>query len=200
METVKTLSPKMKIVGIENDLSIQDLQRDINDRNFEELNSEIKVIHIYKSKNNTFSAIIETPSEIYEFIKKNNSKVYDGSKRCVAYDDINFKICKKCCRYNHSDNKCRNTPTCLHCAGSHELSNCVNKETNPLCTNCKYTNDKYNTKHDTNHSSHDTEKCAILNNKIRKYIQNFDYPIAPNIQSLLRVKIKKKDNQNDKIG
>ena len=88
----------MKIAGIENILNDIDLQNDINNRNFSNFVEKIKVIHKYKSGTN-MTAIIETPPEIYNFIRNNENKIYVGTQRCVAYDDIDIIVCKNYARY-----------------------------------------------------------------------------------------------------
>ena len=50
-----------------------------------------------------------------------------------------------------------------------------------VCVNCLYSNDKYNTKYDTNHYPSDMEKCDILKNKRKKYIDSTDYPLNPTL-------------------
>ena len=120
--------PKMKIVGIENYMNDFDIENDINTRNFSEIREKCKVKHHYKSGENKISVIIESPKELYEFIRNNNNKVYVGTKRCVAYDCIDIKLCEKCCRFNHNSHKCENNQVCPHCSEQQSFQKCVNKD------------------------------------------------------------------------
>ena len=43
------------------------------------------------------------------------------------------------------------------------------------CANCVYSNVKYNTKYNIEHSAIDSEFCEILKTKIKKYIEMTDY-------------------------
>ena len=45
--------------------------------------------------------------------------------------------------------------------------------------NCVYSNVKYNTKYNIDHSAIDSELCEILKTKIKKYIKMTDYPMHP---------------------
>ena len=47
------------------------------------------------------------------------------------------------------------------------------------CANCVYSNLKYNTKYNINHSAIDRELCEILKSKIKKYIEMTHYPTHP---------------------
>ena len=114
-----------------------------------------------------------------------------GSKRCLAYDDIDIKICKKCSRYNHDFNKCENNNCCLHCAEAHDK--CPNQQKPEICANCLYFNQKFNKENDVNHKYNDTIKCTALKNIIKRKISSKDYPINPVFPKFLGEKIKKID-------
>ena len=76
-----------------------------------------------------------------------------------------------------SSKKCENSATCNTCAEAHVTSKCTNvtKE----CANCDYSNKKFHTKYNVNHSAIDSEFCEILKSKIKKYIEMTDYPSLP---------------------
>ena len=73
------------------------------------------------------------------------------------------------------------------------------------CSNCIFLNSKYNTNKNVNHSPYDREKCSILKNKIKNYIDNIDYPIEPEIPKYLTIdkkiieKLEEKQKKNSKI-
>lgn len=108
IEKKKIKNPRMKIVDIENNLkmNLQELESDINNRNFADLDSKCKAIHTYTNdRNNTQSVIIEVTSEIYSRIKENKDKIFIGHQCLHVYDDLNIKLCFKCGRFGHSAKK-----------------------------------------------------------------------------------------------
>lgn len=172
--------PKMKIVGIANidEMNDEQLQADINIRNFDKFDQGCEVVHTYINKDkNTQSAIIEIPADIYKYIRDNKNRIYIGHQKCVAFDIIDIKPCFNCGRYGHKGIKCRNSATCIKCAGAHKATECKGEET--ICANCDYSNKKYNTKYDVNHEVTNYEKCEIFKAKVKKYIDMTDYCIAP---------------------
>ena len=161
--------PKMKIVSVDNyaKLNTEELEKDLNKRNFNEYHEKCKILHINKKDNsNIISIIIEVPREIYKHIKNNKDRIFIGHQCCKVWDLINVKPCAKCGRFGHNTAKCSNIICCLRCAGSHLTIQCSDTSGN-TCINCFYSND--------------TEKCAILKNKINRYIDMTDYPIRPTI-------------------
>ena len=175
--------PKTMIIGVVNQCSVEEMENDLNKRNFKSVKSKCKVIHIYKSGSKQ-TVIIGTPTEIYKTIRKNKNKIYVGHHRCHVIDDIDLKICTHCLRFNHNKNKCTKTTTCLNCAGNHNIAECSVVDIFK-CTSCVYSNEKYGTAHNTQHCVTDTEKCLILRCKIKKNIQLIDYPFTPFIPSFL---------------
>ena len=69
----------------------EQLQEDINLRNFEQRNTKCKVITTYKSGKNR-SAIISVPSSTYIELKTEGT-IYVGTQRCKIFDNINLKPC-----------------------------------------------------------------------------------------------------------
>lgn len=104
------------------------------------------------------------------------------------FDNIDIKPCLKCCRFNHSEKKFKNNITCLFCSGDHNYCDCKNfskKEKTLSCTICICSNNKYKTKFKTDHAPNDTINCMILNNKIKKYVSDKEYPQQPDIPRYL---------------
>lgn len=176
------LNPRLKIVGIENRMKIEELEADINERNFNDTNYFCNVEHIFTNiKTNTFSAIINVPGDTYDYIRANNYKIYVGHQCLRSFDDLNIMPCYKCGRVGHNGSKCLNEAVCLRCAGKHLTKDCDGKNPNK-CTNCCFGKDKYKDDRDVNHIATDTEKCNYLKFLIKKKINNTDYPIKPQIQ------------------
>ena len=67
--------------------------------------------------------------------------------------------------------------TCNTCAEAHVTSKCT--RVTKKCANCDYSNKKFHTKYNVNHSAIDSELCEILESKIKEYIEMTDYPSLP---------------------
>ena len=76
------MKPKMRIVGIDNfeNMDIEKLQEDINERNFKEkFKEECKILDTYvNNKNKTQTVVIEMPEEIYKYVEENKSRIFVG--------------------------------------------------------------------------------------------------------------------------
>ena len=119
-------NPKIKITGFDNfeGMEIEEIEQDINKRNFKYLNSICKVLHIFentKTKINTI--LIKTTAKVYNQIVKNKYRVHIGYQNCRASDDLNLISYCNCGRFGHSGKKCRNPKICLNCAGKHSTKN-----------------------------------------------------------------------------
>lgn len=124
-----------------------------------------------------------------------NESGLEGHQKCMTYDVINVKPCFKCGRIGHSAAKCRNADTCLKCAGNHVTKGCRNELVK--CTNFVYSNLKYKTEYNVNHTPTDHENCKILKSKVNKFIDFTDYPMAPAIPKYLgKADFFKKKKQN----
>ena len=80
-------------------------------------------------------------------------------------------------RFGHSTKKCKNKATCNKCAGAHLSSKCTSATYK--CPNSDFSNEKYKTKYNVNHSAINSDLCEILRTKIKKYIEKSDYPTQP---------------------
>lgn len=165
IEKEQMLKPKVKVVGIDNTLNydLEALEKDINQRNFNEYDEKCKAVYSYENKMKLHSVILEVPAEIYKHIKQNREKIYVGYQQCKVYDVIDIKPCFKCGRFGHNGKKCENEIVCLQCAGAHDTKTCNNSHNK--CTNCLYSNATFKTTYNANHQATDTENCTILKKK-----------------------------------
>ena len=92
---------------------------------------------------------------------------------------ININPCLNCGGFNHNGYKCKNEPVCTKCNEKHSVRDCRSNKIE--CVNCSYNNTKNRTSLPTDHLPTDRMKCSILKNKIKKYINSTDYPIAPTL-------------------
>ena len=102
----------MKVIGIDKHFSTkEELETDIKQRNFSNMDEKCKVLHIFTNQKSN-SAIIEVTSSIYKHIKKNKNKILIGYQNFRTYDIINTNPCNKCAGYGHSGKKCTNKIMC----------------------------------------------------------------------------------------
>ena len=176
-------NPKVKIIGFDNleDMKMKDIEYDINKRNFKNLNSKCKVIHVFENQKTKINTILlETTPEIYEHIAENKFRVHIGYQNCRVLDDLNLTPCYNCGRFGHSGRRCKNSKNCLKCAGKHNTINCTTPE-ELKCLNCVYSNNQFKTNYNTKHVVNDTEKCEVMIRKIKKLIAETNYPVRPHI-------------------
>ena len=139
-------NPKIKIVGINNNMNEQELLEDIKCRNVS-IKDNFKLIHKFVNKNTTHtSLILEVSTNDYSKIMESGT-IYVGYQRCKVFDDFNVNKCWKCCGFGHSGNKCINEYACKYCAESHDSRDCKSEaNTSKKCINCirfnKYIKDK----------------------------------------------------------
>ena len=169
--------PRLKILGIPTDFDIDELESDINIRNFGQLNNKCQVLQTFICANKKQGAIIEIQSDLYEHVANNRYKIYIGHQCFKVYDAINISLCSKCARFNHNEKKCTNAAKCIFCAENHLAKDC--KKNDHKCANCSYANEKFGEKYNTEHMASDAKAYEILKKKIAVYISNTEYPVQP---------------------
>lgn len=165
------------MVGIDNESADDNLENDIIKRNeIQTGDGDLKMVHKYVNKNtNKTTAVLEVTQEAYKQIKK-EKKIYVGWQRCLYHDDFNVNMCNKCCRFNHSQKKCKNKPVCWKCAYKHEGKDCTSEV--KKCFNCTSANDKYAEHYRADHCAIDHHVCESYKLKLAKTIKNIDYPFG----------------------
>lgn len=167
------LNPRLKIIGIEEEYSPEELTRTLCSQNNAHQH-EIVVKHIARLKNGTYTAYVEVKPNTFAKLMS-TKKVLVGWQRCPCYEDLNLNRCFKCKGYRHSAKKCNNNNTCGRCAKEHTDSECNNIEKN--CINCVRSNQRYKSKYDTNHSVYDTDRCStyLLLEKLQHSRINYNF-------------------------
>ena len=102
IKTEKLRNPKIKVVGISNDMSLEDIENDINKRNFQDYSDKCKIIYTYKTFKHSISAIIQIPIVLYTHVRNNNFFLFIGVQKCHTFDYFDLLPCKKCGRFGHS--------------------------------------------------------------------------------------------------
>ena len=95
----------MKIVGVDNytNMNMEELEEDLNKRNFTGYQEKCKILNI--DKNDTTNKTTTAPREIYKHISDNQKKIFIGYQSCKVWDIVNIKPCFKCTRYRHNTSK-----------------------------------------------------------------------------------------------
>lgn len=171
--------PRLKIVGIEEKYSPDELYDEIIKRNL--LNTEIhsiKVNHImHISAKDTYTAFAEVNPQVYQLIMKGTKKLYIGWQSCLVFDDFNIKRCQRCCGYGHSAKKCNKPYYCANCAGEHDTGDCTNAPA-IRCINCITANSRFKLERETNHRASDEVACKTFQDRKKYIIGKTDYPIG----------------------
>ena len=128
VEEEQLSKPIIRITGIENEYKsdLKSLGKDINQKNFSNLDKNGKILHVEgNDKSSKLTVIMEITAEMHKHIKENKDRLFVGYQNCKVYDVINVKPCYKCGRLGHNGQRCRNNPTCLKCAGTHLTEKCT---------------------------------------------------------------------------
>ena len=110
---------------------------------------------------------MEITAEIHNHIKENKDV---GYQNCKVYNIIKVKPCYRCGRFGHNGQRCKNSPACLKCVGTHLTEKCTSEKT--YCFNCSFSNNTFGNNYDTNHVTTYREECKILNAKVNKAMNN----------------------------
>lgn len=161
----KPIKPKIKIVGLSEEISEDEIVEHIRAQNDFIKNGEIKVLHTYFRNIGNYrrgSVIIEVDGENFENIIR-AQRINIGWNRCVVYEYLNVKICYKCNGYNHKSTVCTRQKTCRKCGGEHDLKECNEQLVN--CINCITINKSLKFNFDVNHYAGSRE-CNVLQRKL----------------------------------
>lgn len=189
---------RMKVVDIIHhfDTATEELEDDINNRNFKGTDLFCNVVHVYRKKwKDTYNAIITVTADTHEFITQCKYKLHVGHQLCYVYDDLNIQPCYNCGIIGHSGKKCDNTTTCLRCSKNHETKNCDYKNT-IQCSNCTYRNNKFNLNCDVNHIATDSDNCQYIKYHINRKINSTDYLVKPKVSRYFGYTGKRNNNSS----
>lgn len=164
-------NPRVKIIGIENELSADELVKVVKDQNDWLADGDVQVINLFKTKRNNYTAILELDADSFEKCMRAN-RIKIGWSMCRLVEDLNVFRCFKCNGYNHKQVNCTNKLSCKVCAGNHHSSVCRAKTEN--CINCKTANDKFGVKLKINHAA-TSDKCSIYQKKLEAMRRQIKY-------------------------
>lgn len=164
-------NPRAKIIGMEEELTKDELVKVLKRQNEWLVNARVDVISVYDTKNNKWCATIELDPEIFEKCME-IMKVKVMWSVCRVTEDLKVFRCYKCNGYNHKQSNCTNKVTCRLCALNHHSSVC--KSTKEECVNCKVANSKFGLKLNTNHPA-TSDKCGVYKRKVEAERRKIKY-------------------------
>lgn len=154
----KLRHPRIKIVNV--NMTQEYTHEDIEDYIIKQnsLMGEIKVTYIRKNRNGTKTIFCECePKSFHQIL--NLKRICLGWERYMVYEDLTIPKCFNCQGYFHKKDECRNKRVCPVCSEGHEENGCPKER--KFCNNCHVANNKYNTRHATDHETGDQE-CPTL--------------------------------------
>lgn len=167
-----TRKPKIKVSGMNEKLTDQELSERIKEQNEDLSDCDMKVISVFENKRNkTFGAIIELDSEHFEKVIK-KKKLLVGWNACHTEEYVNIKRCFKCCGYNHNSNVCKNKQSCIKCGDEHKIKDC--KANHNKCINCSVAIKKWKVKLDANHQAN-SKLCPVFQKKLEAGRKRLNY-------------------------
>mgnify|MGYP005983594903 CR=1 FL=1 len=175
IKEVKGILPRVKIVGLTRNFSVNDLTELIEyvvktNSNLFNLNSICKVIKVYPTKSNgkIFQAVLELDRTTYENLIKADFLLV-GYDYCQIYDAHEIKRCFRCSEFNHSAKYCKKNRACPKCSEDHDLKDCSSETL--CCMNCVKLEKSQNVSMDKNHAVWDP-RCPVYKSAMDTLKQN----------------------------
>lgn len=169
----KQLNPRIKIVGLTENLSKEDVLNYMKKQNeFMAQNSSLEIIQVKENRQGTgYIVIAEVDGNCYNICMQ-NKRINIKWDRCRVYDYINIRRCFNCAGYNHLASFCKNRKACTKCAEEHTLTECQNEDVK--CRNCIIANERVNLGLDIYHPSW-SQDCETYKRKVNAKMKMLDY-------------------------
>lgn len=169
-EIQTALKPRLKIIGISDDITEDNIVPNLKAQNALSDEAELSLIRL-KSK----TAIIESDAGTFEKLIA-LKRVNIGWERCSVFEYVNVLRCYRCCEYGHKADDCKKHLCCPKCAEGHESKDCTS--THVKCVNCCLANQEQKLPKDKqlniDHSSW-SQNCPIYLKRLKKFRQRIDY-------------------------
>ncbi|XP_058465695.1 uncharacterized protein LOC131439098 [Malaya genurostris] len=180
IELLRPLRPRLKIVGITDELSEEEIVEKIKLQNNLPETSYLKVIRVLnkQTRNNSgLTVIAETDAlSFYQLTKLQRINI--GWERCKVFEVVDVMRCYKCSEYGHKAATCVKQLCCPKCAEAHEANECVSDIAK--CINCHNQNENLNAlnteKLDISHHSWSSQ-CPLYKKRLEKAKLRIDYTI-----------------------
>lgn len=171
VKVVKSILPRVRIVGFSQDLDDFTLCRYLLKQNPDIINDDAtcKLLKHGSTKKNqdVYQAVFQVDSLTYKKMM-DAGRVLIGLDSCTIFDAIDILRCFKCNCYHHSSKDCKNGVKCPMCAGEHAVKDCSSKEL--CCSNCVAFKNKSKspTNIDVQHAAWDHNKCHVYKQLLSK--------------------------------
>lgn len=180
VKTVNKKLPKIKIIGIEenlNEIEETDFIKKIIKQNELDVNNEnikIKVIKKVQRIGKEGVMILEIDPKTHKIVVE-LQKLKIGWKKCRVFDYVSIIRCYKCWGYSHYAQECKNNVTCRKCAGNHNEKECQS-QTNKCASCISMVKEFKLTGIDINHkiTDRECESYKRIVNKAQKSIIYYD--------------------------
>ncbi|KAK5643855.1 hypothetical protein RI129_007700 [Pyrocoelia pectoralis] len=173
----KNRAPKLKIVGITEQLTNSQIEQKIRSQNKEIILDQalINVVYVSKEHKNhrNYFCLVEVDGKTYEMALR-TEKLNIGWDRCRVYDAVNVRRCYKCSGYGHKSQECRNTLACPRCAEAHELKECKTEQKDVKCINCKWAVENLKINLDIGHEAW-SKDCRVFKRKLEAERSKIDF-------------------------
>lgn len=159
IEDPKKIKPRIRVVGIPQDQSIENLCEVIINQNKIDNDEQksLKIIYTSPIKNNEYYVKVEGDMHVIKsLLQKENISV--GWNRCRVFEELGIIRCFNCNKYGHLSKFCTNDNSCPKCAGDHKIKEC--KAEISKCSNCLSVNKNLNLNLEIDHAVWDKNcKC-----------------------------------------
>ncbi|XP_058827814.1 uncharacterized protein LOC131687742 [Topomyia yanbarensis] len=136
IEIQKPLKPRIKVTGISEEFSQDEIIGKLKAQNSLPESCELKIVKSQKRehvKNNPFVITLETDANTYNCLLK-LQRVNIGWDRCRIFEDVDVFRCYNCSEYGHKAQACSKPVCCPKCAEGHKAKDC--EAANAKCVNC----------------------------------------------------------------
>lgn len=169
VKEVKRINPRIKVVGMTEEYSRDDLAGLLQSQNQEFGDDALcRVLKVWptKRRNDMYQAIVDIDPATYTSILSRGFLLVNLDN-CIVYDGVDVKLCFKCCGVNHYAKYCKATLICCpRCSESHTLSECKSEVTK--CANCvksRLVN--------VDHAAYEYSKCSFYKAKVNQLKSSF---------------------------
>lgn len=177
IEMTKLRNPRFKIIEYkindEDDLKTEIVEASIREQNhFIEPMDYIKITYFkLNKKSESYTVYGNCSAKLFHKIMA-NKKLCIGWQRYTVFEDISVPRCFKCQGFFHKNTECPNEGFCEYCSEIHSAKECPKKQ--KRCINCLKANEKYNLKHNVNHTAND-KTCPSFEHQIKIMKSKIDY-------------------------
>jgi hypothetical protein len=175
VKIVNSLRPKVRVVGISEDIAKDDIITYILNQNSDLIADPTNCSlarHWPTAKNKkNFQAEVHVDTLSYSRILERGS-VLVGLTSCSVFDAVSVPRCFNCNGFNHMSRQCNLKVCCPICAGDHGIKACVASRNNEKkCINCINLRNKPENI-DVSHAAWEYDRCTAYKNAVDNFKRN----------------------------